>query len=245
MASQETLDHIEKMVASIVERGTLHFPPISVYQKDGEVYLITGHCRREAFIEARRRGAPVKGILAVANTQSEEERTLDLLDSNDGLPLTMVEKAIVVKRLVSFGWTPTEIAKKRGVTVKAISDLLLLLEAPEEIKNLVQDGKVSATLAIEVTKENPQTAVATLTEAVQVAENQGKAKATRKHVKDPAEARIKTSFEKRQTKLKPCPFCGSHLVPENDEVYRHTGDTCYLSGASVDATEEEMWNQRG
>jgi ParB family transcriptional regulator, chromosome partitioning protein len=243
MESPETQAHIRKMANAMKESGVANFPPVTVSQKDGVTYLYAGYCRRRAAMLAISEGAPIVGIWAVANTQSDQERILDLLTSNDGLPLTMLEKAEVVKRLLKFEWTVSMIAQKMGVTPKAISDILALGEAPEEVKELVQGGKVSATLALEVTKENPEAAATTLKGAVQVAENQGKTKATRKHIQSPAESRIKTVYE--QPKLKPCPFCKAYLVEDIEaENHRHPGDTCYLAGATVDATEVELWNAR-
>lgn len=105
MESVETQAHIRRMADAIHASGTTAFPPITIGQEDGVIYVYAGYCRRRAFILAKDEGAPIKGILAIANTQKEDERTLDLLNSNDGLPLTPLEKAKVIQRLVSFQWT--------------------------------------------------------------------------------------------------------------------------------------------
>jgi len=104
MESIETQEHIRRMADAIHAGGTSAFPPITICQEDGKIYVIAGYCRRRAFILAKAEGAPVKGILAIANNQKDDERTLDLLNSNDGLPLTAVEKAKVIQRLISFQW---------------------------------------------------------------------------------------------------------------------------------------------
>jgi ParB family chromosome partitioning protein len=183
MDSAETQEHIRKMADAIKIGGTSAFPPITIHQEDGKVYVVAGYCRRRAFILAKQEGAPIKGILAVANTQTEAERALDLLNSNDGLPLTPLEKATAVKRLVSFQWTPQEIAERRGVSVTAIQNLLSLLEAPAEAIALVETGKVSATLAVEtVRKDGAICGTEKLKEAVKTAEKQGRSHATAKHL---------------------------------------------------------------
>ncbi len=183
MESAETQAHIRKMADAIHAGGTAAFPPITIHQEDGKIYVIAGYCRRRAFILAKQEGAPIKGILAIANTQSEADRTLDLLNSNDGLPLTPLEKAKAVKRLIDFQWTAQEIARRRGVSVTAINNLLALLGAPADVMQMVEAGEVSATLAVNtVRQEGALLAGPKLADAVKIAKNSGKDKATAKHV---------------------------------------------------------------
>lgn len=148
MSSDATQEHIRKMANSIHENGTVSFPPITICKDGDKVYVVAGYCRRRAFILARQEGAPIKGILAIANTQKEEDRTLDLLNSNDGLPLTQIEKARVIERLQKFGWSTQEIARKRGVSEQSIRQLLAVLELPIDVQEMVSKGEVSATLAV-------------------------------------------------------------------------------------------------
>jgi len=199
MESHETQDHIRKMADAIHAGGTSAFPPITIGQKDGRIFVYAGYCRRRAFLLAKQEGAPIKGISAVANTQSEEERTLDLLASNDGLPLTSIEKAQVVKRLLSFQWTPAEIAKRRGVTVSAIQNLVALIDAPSEIREMVKNGEVSATQAVKTIREKGETAVEIVSDAVTRAKSAGKKKATQK------------DFEPVKRYVV-CPHCGGGVV---------------------------------
>jgi ParB family chromosome partitioning protein len=183
LESPETVAHIRQMADSIKASGTATFPPITIGQEDGIVYVYAGYCRRRAFVLARQEGAPIKGILCVANNQKEDERTLDLLNSNDGLPLTPLEAANVVKRLIAFSWTSAEIAKRRGVTVQAINNMLALLDAPAPVVQMVQNGEISATFAIEtVRKEGAIFGTEKLKDAVAVAKEQGKDHATKKHL---------------------------------------------------------------
>jgi ParB family chromosome partitioning protein len=183
MESAETQAHIRKMADAIHASGTAAFPPITICQEQGGIYVVAGYCRRRAYILAKQEGAPIKGILAIANTQKEDERTLDLLNSNDGLPLTPLEKAKVVQRLISFQWTSTEIARRRGVSVTAINNLLALLEAPPGVIKLVEQGEVSATLAVTTMRKNGNLfAGDVLKDAVTAAKTAGKQKATAKHI---------------------------------------------------------------
>lgn len=174
MESPETKEHIRKMVKAIHNNGTLNFPPITIAQKNGEIFVFSGHCRRRAFSIAKKEGAPIKGIPAIINTQNEEERTLDLITSNDGLPLTQLEKANVIKRLISFGWTNKEIAEKIGVSIQTIYNLSILLNSPKEIKEMVTSGKITSSTAIKAIREEKSNAPRVLNNAIKKA---GKKKA--------------------------------------------------------------------
>lgn len=200
MDATETVNRIRKMADAIHAGGTAAFPPITVCQEEGRIFVIAGYCRRRAFILAKQEGAPIKGILAIANTQKEDERTLDLLNSNDGLPLTPLEKAKAVKRLIDFRWTSQEIARRRGVSVTAINNLLALLDAPADVVQMVEAGEVSATLAVNtVRQEGTLLAGPKLADAVKVAKEKGKSKATTKHV---AASRPRTDWEAQARRLK-------------------------------------------
>lgn len=44
--------------------------------------------------------------------------------------------------------------------------------------------------------------------------------------------------------LKPCPFCGEHLMLQGPSVAQHPKSRCVLSGAVVSAAGFENWNRR-
>jgi len=184
MSSAETQAYIRRMAEAIKANGTDAFPEITVFQEDDKIYVHRGHCRLRAHKLAKAEGAPVIGIRGIAAPkQDEAERALDLLSSNDGLPLTPLEKAAVVKRLLKFEWTPAEIAKARGCSVTAVTDLIKLLDAPEEVKEMVRAGEVAARTATDVIrKEGAQEGTETLKKAVEAAKASGKDKATAKHL---------------------------------------------------------------
>lgn len=193
MESPETQAHVRRMADAIHAGGTSSFPPITVQQaEDGNLYVIAGYCRRRAFVLAKQEGAPIKGIRAIAAAQrNDAELTLDLLQSNDGLPLKPMEKARAMQRLVSFQWTTTDIAKRLGVSHTTVNNNLALLDAPAEAVELVEQGKVSATLAVEtVKKDGALIGTQKLKQGVGRAAEAGKEKATRKHIEQPAKPRL-------------------------------------------------------
>jgi hypothetical protein len=48
MSSNETQAHIRRMADAIHAGGTSAFPPITIGQEDGTIYVYAGYCRRHA-----------------------------------------------------------------------------------------------------------------------------------------------------------------------------------------------------
>lgn len=186
MNSEATQTHIRTMADAIKENGNKDFPPITIFQENEKVYVMAGWCRRRAHLLARSEGADIKGILCFnAGKRDPAEMALDVLNSNEGLPLTRLEKALAVKKLLSFMWTREDIAKKKGWSVTTVNDLLALLEAPEEVKTLVKENKVSATEALRQVRQDPVEAPQRIRDAYQKATEAGKPKATKKYTLQP------------------------------------------------------------
>ena len=187
MESEDTKAHIRKMVDSIHAGGTDKFPAITVYQKDGNVYVRAGWCRRRAHVLAANEGAPVKGIRAISGEMKEAEAVLDVLNSNDGLPLKPLEQAKAYHRLITFQWTVSEIARRRGISAQAVSNMLALLDAPAPVVEMVEKGEVSATLAVEtVRSQGALMGTDALQTGVKAAKEKGKTHATKKDMPKPA-----------------------------------------------------------
>jgi len=181
MESPETIAHIQ-MADAIKDSGNAGFPPITVAQKDGKIYVYQGHCRLRAHKLAASEGAPIKGILAMVDSRKDEDKTLDLLTSNNGLPLTQLEKAKAVERLLNFSWTQADIARKMGVSETYVGNLVVLVNAPEPVKEMVASGKVSATTAIAEVKKQGERAAESLGEAVEQADKVGRKKVTARDI---------------------------------------------------------------
>ena len=180
MESPETIAYIRGMADAIIANGNEAFPPITITQEKDTIAVMAGWCRRRAHILAMDEGAPIKGIQCLAaGKKRPEEITLDVLTSNSGLPLTAMERAKAVKRLLSFLWTPADIAKKTGWSISTVSNLIALHDAPDAILEMVKSGQVSATLATKLVKEKgADKAQAMLEQAVDTSAKAGKKKAT-------------------------------------------------------------------
>jgi len=184
----DNIQHVEELALSIAEIGVKD--PLTVVWDEGKAWLVDGECRLRAALLAISRGAPLKTV--PVRSEERGSNDADLLFSqiirNKKQPFKQLELARICKRLLDMGWQQQEIATKSGVTPARISQLLDLLTMPEPIKQMVTDGKVSASMAQKaVQQHNPAKAVAILQDAVAVAESEGKQRALPKHVEAPVE----------------------------------------------------------
>ena len=83
-----------------------------------------------------------------------EDLTIALVTSNSGEKLRPFEVAKVCKRLIGYGMTEADIAKRLMLTRAYVLDLLNLLAAPAEIREMVSGGKISATEATKTIKKH-------------------------------------------------------------------------------------------
>lgn len=158
-----------------------------VAKENGEnvIYVTDGHTRLDAYDLAKIEGADLHDIPMVTKPSgtSMEDLTVALVVSNNGRNLTPYEVALVCKRLINYGMDEVEIATRVGLSKAYVSNLLLLVSAPREICNLVQEGKVSASLAVATLKTHETKALAVLKDGLANAESVGKTKVTEKHLK--------------------------------------------------------------
>ena len=168
-----------ELKASSAENGIQ--VPLTVRLKNDVVYVVAGHRRLAAIKELISEGHEFVSVPCISEVKgaTEADRTLHLLTSNQGKPLTALEKAEVFKRLINnHGWAEDAVAKKAGITTKQVQNLLTLAGASDEVKELVSTNVVAPTVAIRVIKSYGDEAGAILTEAKAVAVAAGKTKVT-------------------------------------------------------------------
>jgi ParB-like chromosome segregation protein Spo0J len=130
---------------------------------------------------------------------SEEDRTLNLIISNEGKPLTILEMAVAFKRLIDFGRSVVQIAKESGYSRNHVDNCLMLLAASKELRDMVIANKVTATGAIKLIHElGEKEALAQIKGAVKTAEEQGKkGPVSRKHTEAGGGGGVSGLAEKR------------------------------------------------
>lgn len=183
--------HIGWLADQMVENG---YDPESVMKgfvaREGDeqvLYLKDGYSRLAAIERANTRLPEDKQIVRVpmvvaAQGTSIEDMTLDLILSNSGKQLRPYEQAIVLKRLVRYGMTPEDIARRLKFTVQTVNGLLLLAGAPPEIRDMVVSGQVSATTAIAEMSQHGSKAMERLKAGLEVARANGGNRVTNKHL---------------------------------------------------------------
>jgi ParB-like chromosome segregation protein Spo0J len=88
---------------------------------------------------------------------SEEERILRQIEHNENHePLKPIEKAHAYKNLVDLGWTQQRIADKVHKSTTHVGSYLSMLNAPKELQEAVETGRMSPTAASKVSKAKPE-----------------------------------------------------------------------------------------
>lgn len=180
MRDPENQNHVDELAKSIAAIGVQE--PLTIYMDAGKPVLTNGHCRLLATFRAiEHYGAEIRSVPVQTEPRGsdEKDRLLSQVTRNGGKRLTPFEQGKVYKRLVAFGWTEAEIARRTGTQQAQVAKYLDLQSAPEEIQNLVATGTVSATLAIQTIRDQGEAQAAeTLTAAAETARARGKRKAT-------------------------------------------------------------------
>ena len=179
---EELTEHIEGFVQSYIDGK--YVPPIVVIVRAGEIIVRDGHCRRLALLEAiNNRGAEIKRVQVIQFTGDEIDQSVLVLNSNDGKPLSQIEKSLIYLRLARWGLSVAEIAKKVNKTEPHVKQLLALQDLPVEIKGMIKNDEISATFASECLNEYGNDAVQVIKEAKKEAAEKGKTKVTKSTVK--------------------------------------------------------------
>lgn len=188
MTRPESIAHVRWIADSIKENGFNNAHPLTgfVSHEDGVNYInvTDGHHRLAAVDLAISEGTQIYSIPVVVAERGTtmEDITVRLVTSNSGMPLTPYEIGIVCKRLIGMGLDETTIAKRLGFKSgkRYVEDLLTLVGAPRDVRDMVNEGQVSATLAVETVKKLGNKAPEQLSTALKKAQDEGKTRITKK-----------------------------------------------------------------
>ena len=127
-----------ELTASIEASGLLQ--PVIVRPRNGKYELIAGERRWRA---VQRLGWP-KIPAVVKDVDDQTLLTLALIENLQRDDLTPIDEAAGYQRLSEeFELAQAEIARLVGRDRSTVSNLLRLLKLPDEVKNLIQDGRLS------------------------------------------------------------------------------------------------------
>ncbi|WOH61944.1 hypothetical protein [Bradyrhizobium sp. BWC-3-1] len=144
------------------------------------VDVVDGHRRNAAYQELIAEGDPIEWIRIEPFVGNDLDRTVRIMTSQDNRKLRPLEIAAGYARLSAFGLTPDDIARRVGKTRQHVDQMLILASAPHQVQQLVKDGSVAATEAINQVRAHGQAAADKLVKAK--ADNGGK-KVTAKALK--------------------------------------------------------------
>lgn len=173
-SAREKLDTLKESIRAV---GVLS--PVTI-RIDGEtIYLTDGHRRHKAVMELIDEGAEIDTVPAVAEPKAvnEAERVARIIDFGSGKPLTALEKAEGIRRLMGYGWDRTKIAQRLGVSTQTVATWEEMLALPEAVKDAVREEVVSVTAARQVVREQgPTRATETIAAARETARSAGRTK---------------------------------------------------------------------
>lgn len=180
-------DNIPDLAHSIHALGQLTAATVRSAPDGGDYAIICGGERRYWAIKycneklgGDKNGNPITTMLCVSEGKdvTEVDRLVIQLEQNDSVkPLEPIQRAKAYHKLkVLHHYTLADIAKAVGKTSAHVSDLLKLVEAPEEIQTAVQKGRMSATAAIKAQKSGKVDKVVQKMKEQEAAGDNGKVK---------------------------------------------------------------------
>lgn len=178
---------IKLLARQIQENGGIRSACTGFKHKDGNYYLTDGHRRYRAGIHILESTGEVIMIpMIMQGNVTEDSRLIDMIIFSEGKALNPIEQAEGIRRLYELEMTDTEIKKRTGFSGVYLSNLRMLANAPEKIKDYISDDTVSSTLAMKILREEKDfdKAVTVIENAIAQAnfEDSGKKKITDKDI---------------------------------------------------------------
>ena len=180
--------HIRWIADSIKASGFHRDEPLGCFivseEAGPKIYVHAGHNRLEAAKLARSEGAEITHlpVVVVPKETSVEDLICGLVTTNAGKPLTPYEISIVCKRLAGFGWSNSLIAQRLAFTQSYVDALLEIPGYPIKIREMIQTGQVSVSMARDLVKTYSHKATEKLEEAAKAAAEAGSKRVTSKHI---------------------------------------------------------------
>ena len=133
-------DALRELADSIREQGILQ--PLLVMPTEGGRYRIVAG-------ERRWRAARLAGLdqvpCLVRDLDKNQEMEIALIENLQREDLNPMEEALGIRSLMdSCGYTQEDAAQRLGRSRPAVANLLRLLNLPEEVRKMVEDGRLSA-----------------------------------------------------------------------------------------------------
>lgn len=189
--------HIRFLADSMKDGGYIMAEPLEVFvvEEDGKLvkYVSDGHCRLAALKLAVSEGAKIEAASAVtlpSKGKDIKDIVLGIIRHNSGKAHTPYEKAILCKRLFSYGMSIEEIAKQSGVTPEYVNLLLEAVSLPLSIVTMIQNEEVALNTAVVMVRKHGLKAVELLKQGLVASKAAGKTKVTAAYVPGATRAKV-------------------------------------------------------
>ncbi len=139
LSSPAALAHIAGLEESILADGVREAIKVKYDRATGVRTLVAGHCRLTACLNLIAKGHDVK-IPCEQVKGDEIELMIENLTSNAGLPLTQWEAGVEYRKLLRWGCTPADVARRVCKPLRYVTEAIALSTAPLEAKAMLSDG---------------------------------------------------------------------------------------------------------
>lgn len=190
-------ENVDQFKTSIRNGATI--PPIFVRVDAGRIIMVDGEHRLIAVKELIAEGVEIPSMSATQFRGNDADRIAHLLTSAQGRPLSLLEAGLQYQKLLRLNWTKQQIADRIGRKMPHIESCLVLAESNTDVHVAVQNGEVSATLAIDAVRKHGERAGAVIAEKLVEAKAKGKSKVT-------------AASDKRNTATK----ADKEIIPQSD-----------------------------
>lgn len=187
-------DMLNRLAESITKHGVIQ--PLTVREKDGAYQIVAGERRWRAAKIAGLSEVPVR-IMELSDSETAQIALIENLQRED---LNPIEEANGYKQLTEkYGLKQEEIAAGVGKARSSITNVMRILELPEEVKEMVKQGTLTqghckALLGVNDEVKQLELAHKTVKEQLSVRQLEGLCKASSDKPKKRAAERVTPAF---------------------------------------------------
>lgn len=154
--ARKDMGDLEALSKSIATNGVERALNV-IRNDDGKFEVIDGHRRYAAIaMGVANKTIPEDAVIPILIAEkglTELERVAMMARANDGKPLLAIEEAALFKRLLDGGMKVAQVCDAVGRGQIYVRKHLDLLEAPQEVRDAMAEGKISKTLAMNISNE--------------------------------------------------------------------------------------------
>ncbi|MBP1129354.1 hypothetical protein JOE25_000897 [Serratia sp. PL17] len=169
----------EKLYQYMLTGGKI--PNLEVVPRDeGGVWVVEGHRRTLTCHRLRdEAGKPVEWIKIEPFEGNDVDRIARIRTSNEQLPLTDYEEALLVKDLQNLNLSADKISEVLHIPRYKVDNARILINANHDVHQLIEQGVVDIPLAVERVKKHGEKAGQVLKDDANKAQTNGKGRATK------------------------------------------------------------------